>query len=67
MNKREIDFITEGYAFEVKYQNRIINDDLKEISAFKGKKYIISKNDLTYIKQRDVSVVPVEIFLLLTI
>ena len=64
-DKNEIDFITEGNAFEVKCQNRIINDDLKTIKTFKGNKFIISKKDLAYVKEYDLFIVPIELFLLL--
>lgn len=66
-NKNEIDFTTGEFLIEVKYQNKIIPDDLKNIKNYQGKKIVISKNDLVYSKEHDLHIVPVHLFLLLTL
>jgi len=60
----EIDFMTNNRAWEVKYQNRISNMEINNILKFKGKRFVLSKNDLKISK--DLVILPVEYFLLLS-
>ncbi len=59
----ELDFITPQTAIEIKYQNKISSDDLKNIKKFPGKKIVLSKSTLEI--NQDLKIIPVELFLLL--
>jgi len=59
----EIDFIAKNRALEVKYQSKISDAEIKHILKFKGKRFILSKNELRV--SQDYIILPVEFFLVL--
>jgi len=61
--KYEIDFINKNFAFECKYQNKILFSELKELSKFPEKKFVITKNNLKL--EKDIQFLPMDLFLLL--
>ena len=60
--KKEIDFLAGDYLMEVKYQNKIINEDYQAITHEQYKGILITKNKL--MKKNDILFIPIEYFLL---
>ncbi|MFH1761698.1 MAG: ATP-binding protein [bacterium] len=63
-NSFEIDFVINTLLIEVKYQNKIVSDDYKGLVKKKGKRILVSKNDLSV--SSEISIIPIELFLLLS-
>ncbi len=64
-NNNEIDFVTNDYIAEVKYQNKIIPDDYKPLLKHDYKKILITKE--YYKNENGVLIIPIEYFLLLNL
>lgn len=60
---REIDFLYQDMAWECKYQNRISPEDFKALVKFPGKRFVVTKTELTIRKEYEC--IPIELFLLL--
>jgi len=62
-SNEEIDFVTTDSAWEVKYQNRIVREDVKQLLSFPGRRFVLSKHTLD--TEQDYPILPVEFFLLI--
>lgn len=58
----EVDFIAGDALIEVKYKNKVVQEDEQPLKRFSGKKVLITKRQ--WKTHGDVSYVPVEYFLL---
>ena len=58
----EIDFVCEDYLLEVKHTNKISPEDFKHLKSFTNKKIMVTKSTLDV--QKDILLIPIEIFLM---
>ena len=60
-DSREVDFVTKDFGVEVKWQNKVKPSDFPRVGI--KNKILLSKGKLDFIKERNLAIIPVPLFL----